>query len=117
MGAKRKTAALLCSALLLSLAGCGGSSKSAQTQTVAPATQATNPLGPKPIETGSEANKEASEEAGKKAEEAKEASGEAAKKSEEAKEATEEAGKKSEEASEEAGKKAEEAKEAAEEKH
>ena len=93
-----------CLALVL-FAGCGGSSKSAPTQTVkvAPASQATNPLGPKPIETGSEANKEASEEAGQKAEEAKEAA--------------EEGAKKSEEASEEAGKKAEEAKEAAEEKH
>jgi len=89
-----------CLALTL-LAGCGGSSKSAQSQnTVAPPT--TNPLGAQPIETGgSEANKEASEEAGTKAEEAKEA--------------TEEAGKKSEEASEEAGKKSEEAKEASEE--
>jgi hypothetical protein len=85
----------------LVVAGCGGSSKSAPTQTVTvtPATQGTNPLVPKPIETGSEANKEATEEAAKKSEESKEASEEAGEKSEEAKKA------------------AEEAKEAAEEKH
>jgi len=55
--------------------GCGGSSKTARTQTLEPAGQVAkpNPVGAQPIETGSEA----SEEASKKSEEAKEAAEEA----------------------------------------